>query len=72
MKTTISCRIDEENDATEFWDNMRVTAKRRNILRKFDIGGDAELTEAEINFCRTVPGFSTGPEHATDAFICRE
>jgi len=81
MTTTLTARVDSENNAEEFWGEFRTRVDEldsnselgsncRAILRH----GEVELMDANAItefdlFVHSIPGFSGGPNHATEAIV---
>ena len=85
MVTSVRAMADVENNAEEFWaafdeavealdHNSELAANCRQIKQR----GEVELLDANTitefqDFVCDLPGFSDGPEHATDAILfCAE
>jgi hypothetical protein len=81
MTTTVTARVDFENNAEEFWTEFRnrvesldrdseLAANCRKILKSDEVElMDASAIEEFDTFVTAIPGFGDGPQHAKTAIL---
>jgi len=81
MSTSVTARVDHENNAEEFWgefrdrvDSLVGNSELACNCRRILTCGEVELTDAKAisefdGFVHSIPGFSAGPNHATQAIV---
>ena len=68
--STVSVRIDEENNAEEWWDALRDLDRGSRALEKAIDSG--RVTRAQLATLKALPGWADGPEFARTALIVEE
>lgn len=68
MLETILVRVDDENNATEWWDALQ--ACRPVLASQLRRNGAAEITRSDWNAITALPGWRDGPDYAPTPIVC--